>query len=97
MANNISSKDIDKIAKLAMLEIDPSKKQNFIEQIDKVLAWVKTLDEVDTSKVQAITCLSDHNLILNEDQVKDGNISDQVLKNSKDHIYGYFSVPKVIE
>jgi len=94
---NITSKDIDKIAKLAMIEIDPSNKEILIEKIDNVLQWVKTLDEVDTSEIQPITSLSDHNLMLNEDQVKDGNISQQILKNSKEQIYGYFTVPKVIE
>jgi|LauGreDrversion4_2_1035121.scaffolds.fasta_scaffold782621_2 aspartyl-tRNA(Asn)/glutamyl-tRNA(Gln) amidotransferase subunit C len=94
---NITSKDIDKIAKLAMIEIDPSNKEILIEKIDNVLQWVKTLDEVDTSQIQPITSLSDHNLMLNEDQVKDGNISQQILKNSKEQIYGYFTVPKVIE
>jgi Asp-tRNA(Asn)/Glu-tRNA(Gln) amidotransferase C subunit len=36
-------------------------------------------------------------LHLNADEVSDGNISEDILKNAPKQIYGYFAVPKVIE
>lgn len=80
-----------------MIEIDDPKAQEFTKQIDNVLSWVKTLDEVDTKNISPLTNVSDHNLELIKDEVKDGNIASQVLANSKNVTYGYFSVPKVIE
>ncbi|GDX36117.1 hypothetical protein LBMAG18_06280 [Alphaproteobacteria bacterium] len=93
----ITTKDINKIARLAMIEIDETKAQEFTKQIDNVLSWVKTLDEVDTKNISPMSNVSDHNLELIKDEVKDGNIASQVLQNSQHATYGYFSVPKVIE
>ena len=36
-------------------------------------------------------------LRINEDKISDGDIVEQVLSNSKKNIFGYFTVPKVIE
>ncbi|MFM7620572.1 MAG: Asp-tRNA(Asn)/Glu-tRNA(Gln) amidotransferase subunit GatC [Alphaproteobacteria bacterium] len=93
----ITTKDINKIARLAMIEINEQKAQELTKQIGNVLTWVKTLDEIDTNNIIPLTNVSDHTLEPVNDEVKDGNIASQVLANSKNATYGYFSVPKVIE
>ena len=93
----VSSKDIIKIANLAMIEIDQQKQQDFCNQINNVLDWVDKLNEVDTTNVIPLSTVCQHSLALNEDLVNDGNITDDILKNANNPKYGYFSVPKVIE
>lgn len=93
----ITTKDINKIARLAMIEINEQQSSELTKQIGNVLTWVKTLDELDTTNISPLVNVCDHNLEASKDEVKDGNIASQVLSNSRDATYGYFSVPKVIE
>ncbi len=93
----ITPKDIEKVARLAMIEIDQQKQQNLCTQISNVLDWVDKLNEIDTSSVNPLTTVCEHSLTLHNDIVNDGNIAEEILKNANDPKYGYFSVPKVIE
>jgi aspartyl-tRNA(Asn)/glutamyl-tRNA(Gln) amidotransferase subunit C len=93
----ITPKDIEKVARLAMIEIDQQKQQDLCTQISNVLDWVEKLNEIDTSNVIPLTTVCDHSLTLHNDIVNDGNIAEDILKNANDPKYGYFSVPKVIE
>ena len=93
----ITPKDIEKVARLAMIEIDQKQQQDLCTQISNILDWVDKLNEIDTSKVMPLTTVCENSLTLHNDIVNDGNIAQQVLKNANDPKYGYFSVPKVIE
>jgi aspartyl-tRNA(Asn)/glutamyl-tRNA(Gln) amidotransferase subunit C len=93
----ITPKDIEKVARLAMIELDQKKQQDLCTQISNILDWVDKLNEIDTSKVTPLTTVCESSLTLHNDIVNDGNIAQQVLKNANDPKYGYFSVPKVIE
>ncbi len=93
----ITKEKIEKVARLAMIEIDPKNQENLCNQISNILDWVDKLNEIDTTNIEPLTTVCDHNLITNNDIVNDGNIVDDILRNTKDAKYGYFSVPKVIE
>ena len=93
----VTKEDITKISRLAKIETTDSEKETLATQVGKIINWVDQLAEVDTSKVEILTNVHDQNLRLNKDEVSDGNIAEDVLKNSKDAKYGYFAVPKVIE
>ena len=93
----ITKEKIEKIARLAMIEIDPKNQEKLCNQISNILDWVDKLNEIDTTNIEPLTTVCDHNLITNNDIVNDGNIVDDILRNTKDAKYGYFSVPKVIE
>ena len=93
---NITQKDIEKISRLAQIEIK-EEKELIASQINNVINWVEKLKEVDTQNVEPMINVHENSLILNNDEISDGNIADDVLKNAPQALYGYFAVPKVIE
>lgn len=93
----ITKEDITKISRLARIETDNSKKEELALQVGKIINWVDQLSEVNTDNVEPLTNVHDMQLRLNKDEIKDGNIADDVLKNAPNAKYGYFAVPKVIE
>lgn len=93
---NITNKDIDKISRLAQIEIGDQTEQ-LANQINDVINWVEKLKEVNTENVEPLINVHDNAITLNKDEVSDGNITQDILKNAPKSIYGYFAVPKVIE
>ncbi len=95
--SQITKEDIKKIAYLARIEVLPENREELAKQITSITSWVQTLDEVNTDNVEPIINVHDTILRLNPDEISDGNIAEDVLKNAKNAKYGYFAVPKVIE
>jgi len=94
---SITEKDIKKIAKLAKIAITEEEQKQFTKQVGEIIKWVEQLNEIDTNNVKELTNVNEIYLRINEDKISDGDILEQVLSNSKKNIFGYFTVPKVIE
>ncbi len=92
----ITQKDIEKISRLAQIEIKDDK-EILASQIENVINWIEKLNEVNTDNIEPMINVHNEPLHLNADEVSDGNIADDILKNAPKQIYGYFAVPKVIE
>jgi aspartyl-tRNA(Asn)/glutamyl-tRNA(Gln) amidotransferase subunit C len=92
----ITQKDIEKISRLAQIEIKDDK-EILATQIENIINWIEKLNEVNTDNIEPMINVHNEPLYLNADEVSDGNIADDVLKNAPKQIYGYFAVPKVIE
>ena len=92
----ITQKDIEKISRLAQIEIK-DEKEILATQIENVINWIEKLNEVNTDNIEPMINVHNEPLHLNADEVNVGNIADDVLKNAPKQIYGYFAVPKVIE
>ncbi len=95
--SNLTKKDIKKIAKLARIEVSDEECESLTVQVGNTINWVEQLSEVNTDKVEALTNLNNLTLPLAKDEISDGNIAQEVLKNAKNTKYNYFTVPKVIE
>lgn len=95
--SNVTAENIKKISRLARIEIKEEERENLAKQVGGIIGWVEALNEVNTDNVEPLTNIHGESLRLNKDEVLDGNIAEDVLKNSKDAKYGYFAVPKVIE
>lgn len=95
--SEINKEDFKKISRLARIEISPKEAETMPKQVGGIISWVEQLNEVNTDNVEPLTNVHDMSLRLNKDEVSDGDIAEQVLKNAKDAKYGYFAVPKVIE
>ena len=92
----ITQKDIEKISRLAQIEIKDGK-EILATQIENVINWIEKLNEVNTDNIEPMINVHNEPLHLNADEVSAGNIADDVLKNAPKQNYGYFAVPKVIE
>lgn len=95
--SNVTKEDIKKASRLARIEIAEGDREELARQVGSIIGWVENLKEVNTDNVEPLTNIFDEALRLNKDEISDGNITEEVLKNAKDAKYGYFAVPKVIE
>ncbi len=87
---------VDKIAKLARLEIAPEDKENVIKDLSKILSFMEKLNELDTTGVEPLVYMSDGTNITRNDVVKEVITHEEALQNAPDHDADYFKIPKVI-
>ncbi len=96
--SHITEEDIKKVARLARIEIpEGEERKKAAAQVNSIIGWVEKLNEVNTDNTEPLTNVHGTSLRLMKDEVADGNIAEDVLKNAKHAKYNYFTVPKVIE
>ena len=61
------------------------------------MKFIEKLNELNTDKITPLTSIINASLKSRKDEVKDGKIRDQILKNSPEKNEEFFVVPKVIE
>ncbi len=93
----IDNETVDKIAHLARLEFGNETKQQMINDMNNMLAFVEKLNELDTSNIEPLIYISDEVNIMREDEVIPTITQQEALKNAPQKDSDYFKVPKVIE
>jgi aspartyl-tRNA(Asn)/glutamyl-tRNA(Gln) amidotransferase subunit C len=88
---------IDKIAHLARLEFSDEEKLNIEKDLTRILDFMETLNEVDTSNVEPLIYMTDEVNVMREDIVKKDISQEEALKNAPKKDSDYFRVPKVID
>ena len=96
----ITESDIEKIAKLAHLEITDEERRALTPQIASIVAYVEQLNELDTSQVEpAIGGLTPEGERTESprDDVRLPSLGQQLaLEEAPDPSHGHFRVPKVL-
>lgn len=87
---------VDKLAKLARLEIALEEKENVIKDLSKILSFMEKLNELDTTDVEPLVYMSPGINIIRNDVVKEVITHEEALQNAPDHDENYFKIPKVI-
>ncbi len=62
-----------------------------------IMKFIESLNELNTDKTTPLTSIINASLKSRKDEVKDGKIRNQILKNSPEKNDEFFVVPKVIE
>jgi len=93
----IDLKTIKHISKLSRISVDDEKAKKLAEDMNSIFDFIEKLKELDTDKVEPLTSVAETTLKLRADEVKSGNIKEQVLKNSPDENEDFFVVPRVVE
>ena len=94
----ITKEEIKKIASLAKINISDDELDNYSDQISKILEYMSTLNNVDTSKVDEFSNqLFNRDQSLREDEIEKSLDRDEVLKLAPNSDGVYFKVPRVIE
>ncbi|QNF33691.1 Asp-tRNA(Asn)/Glu-tRNA(Gln) amidotransferase subunit GatC [Adhaeribacter swui] len=88
---------IRKLAHLARLEFDPTKEQEMLQDLNKILDWMEKLRELDTSAVEPLLHMSEEVNVLRPDVAKTIITHDEGLKNAPRKDSDYFRVPKVLD
>ena len=93
----IDLKTVKHISKLSRISLDDEKAKKLEKDLNSIFNFIEKLNELDTSKIEALTSIVESKLQLRKDEIKSNNIRDQILKNSPDENKDFFVVPKVIE
>ena len=87
---------VDKLAHLARLKFDASEREEIKKDLQKMIAFVEKLNELDTKGVEPMLHMSDETNVLREDEVKGSISREDALKAAPLHDDQFFKVPKVI-
>ena len=94
---SIDKDTVKHISKLARISLDEKKVNSLSKDLSSIMKFIEKLNELNTDKTTPLTSIINSSLRTREDEIKDGKIRDQILKNSPDKNKEFFVVPKVIE
>ena len=94
---SIDKNQVKKVAKLSRISLDDKKLESLSKDLVSILNFVEELNKLDTKKTEPLTSVIDKTLEPRKDEIIDGKIKDQILKNSPDKNEEFFIVPKVVE
>lgn len=89
--------DVAGVAHLARLEMDGAELDKFTGQLQKILDFASTLDELDLSGVEPTFHAVPINNVFREDVAKESLSVEDALRNAPDPVGDFFSVPKIID
>ena len=92
----ISLEEVRHIAALARLEFTPEEEKALSQEMSVVLAYMDTLNELNTDGVEPMTHVMDLEGVVRDDEVLHTIGAEEALKNAPDTDGEYFRVPKVI-
>lgn len=96
MANQISDETMEYVGILAKLELSPQEKEAAKSDMEKMLDYIDTLNELDTSGVEPMSHVFPVHNVFREDVVTNGDNQEQTLANAPLRKDGSFEVPKTI-
>ena len=94
---SIDKDTVKHISKLARISLDERKIRTLSKDLSSIIKFIEKLNELNTDKTTPLTSIINTSLKTREDEVKDGKIRDQILKNSPEKNEEFFVVPKVVE
>ncbi len=89
--------DIEKVARLARLELSEEERETFGNQLEQVLTYMEQLNRLDTTGVEPTSHAIPIYNVFREDEVKSSISQEEVLAIAPDEEEGHFKVPKIIE
>ena len=94
---SIDKDTVKHISKLARISLDENKVESLSKDLTSIMKFIENLNKLNTDKTTPLTSIINASLTSRKDEVKDGKIRDQILKNSPESNEEFFVVPKVIE
>ena len=94
---SIDKDTVKHISKLARISLDEKKINDLSKDLSSIMKFIEKLNELNTDKTTPLTSIINASLKSRKDEVKDGKIRDQILKNSPENNEEFFVVPKVID
>ena len=85
------------ISKLARISLNDKKIDSLSKDLSSIIKFIERLNKLNTDNVKPLTSIIDASLKCRKDEILDGKIRDQILKNSPENNNEFFVVPKVIE
>ena len=97
MSTTLTRADVDRIARLAHLELTEPEAEQFTRQLGDILAYFERLNRLDTTGVAATTHPVTSGPVMRADEPRPSMPSDDTFGNAPDRgANGLFRVPRVI-
>jgi aspartyl-tRNA(Asn)/glutamyl-tRNA(Gln) amidotransferase subunit C len=94
---SVDAATVRRIAHLARIAVAEDEVEHLRGELNAILAFVEQLSEVDVEGVEPMTSVTPMEMKKRPDEVTDGGIPDDILKNAPAAQDGFFAVPKVVE
>jgi len=94
---SIDKKTIKHISKLARIYLDDKKIDNLSKDLSSIIKFIEKLNKLNTDDIKPLTSIIDASLKFRKDEILEGKIREQILKNSPEKTDEFFVVPKVLE
>ena len=96
MANKISDETIEYVGILAKLELSDEEKEKAKADMEKMLDYIDTLNELDTTGIEPMSHVFPVNNVFREDVVTTGDGREDTLANAPQRKEVSFEVPRTI-
>ena len=93
----ITKQEVEKVAKLARLQLTDIEKAAFTKQLSQILTHVDTLKQYDTIGVKPTATVPGQANVFRPDMVRPSLSVDYAVANAPESTDGFFVVPKIIE
>ena len=94
---SIDKDTVKHISKLARISVNDKKVDSLSKDLSSIIRFIEKLNKLNTDNVKPLTSIIDASLKSRKDEIRDGKIRDQILKNSPENNDEFFVVPKVVE
>lgn len=96
----ITEEDVEKLARLAHLEITADERRSLTPQMAAIVAYVEQLNELDTAQIEpalgGLTPEGERTAVARDDEVRPSLGQQIALEEAPDPASGHFRVPKVL-
>ena len=95
--NKISEQEVKKIAELSRLSLSNNELKKRTEDMNNIINYMDTLNEIDTDNVDELYNVHDMNNALRDDSFEESLDKNDVLKNSPSSNEDYIEVPLTVK
>ena len=92
----INKEEVRKVAELARLELNKNEINNHAEQLEKILEYIKQLEEIDTNEVPCTTRAIEVINVFRKDEKLNFDCKEDILDLAPSREDEYFKVPKIL-
>ena len=94
--SKITAEDVRKVAQLARLDLPDDQIATYTEQLEKILAYVAQLEEIDTTNVKPTTRAVEVVNVTRNDEVSATPVREELLDLAPQREGDFFRVPKIL-
>ncbi|TAJ29252.1 MAG: Asp-tRNA(Asn)/Glu-tRNA(Gln) amidotransferase subunit GatC [Nitrospirae bacterium] len=92
----ISKQEVERVAKLARLEITEAETEAFSKQLSSILTYIETLKMLKTEGVEPTATVLEQVNVFREDKSRPSLPVEKAMANAPESEAGHFAVPKII-
>jgi len=94
---SVDADTVRRVARLARIAVADDEVEPLRGELNAILAFVEQLGEVNVEGVEPMTSVTPMAMKMRNDDVTDGGIADDIVKNAPARDDHFFVVPKVVE